>query len=724
MYFLDELKDFYLYKRKYLLPINDKDKHHGGLAFVLSPNIESTKKAITHPLFINKYYSSFYTEKAVLYYVNQEGEVDLYNAEYITEKAKLFEDSDSTITFNGYDHNVKIAKSYISSSSLIENARRLQYRLPKHFNVEVNITESLINTTKDSINLVPVNKMPKEFIDYANYCVFNMNMWIIYQMNPKINDWLCMACALRECDINTDGNKYSWKFHPNLGILNMGLINYEKEHGRDEYIRDIIKDKDGLKRLELSLSDIIYLTAKDTQATLRKIIFGEDAVDSDIENNIGIVTEDASYNNLYKKLFYKGRMKSNKELKDFYDTLRKDLGETIRFMYTNLSLYKKLNLFVDLSYYMNALVTTNTLKKVRGAKAFSELMKRLISDKRFTDAGYNKQTVIIPIKDWISLDDNPQFYLVNNSINPISCIYYLLNTSSAVKPKDIFGDREILFLGNKSYMKINFAKYEEEITPQMFLRNIKRIIDNAKVDDPEDEAIPEPFKQGPFTGSPVMSLKASPKAIKVQIIDDIEKSQKIKMDDITSSEEVGKEYTKAEMQKKELARQIEKAAERNDTVDKTLDSMETDEEDAERIKKIISDLSTNPDDRGNNISGARASRMLQLQNDFMDSEFEGKKIKDIILADPGKDDNKVEPISLKVDSVNPEWSNLKFAATIESYNLEDDIIRIFNCFSDKTYPLAIREVTKKDTSTTNDLKETYSEEIERIFLFNYSSCLS
>ena len=55
--------------------------------------------------------------------------------------------------------------------------------------------------------------------------------------------------------------------------------------------------------------------------------------------------------------------------------------------------------------------------------------------------------------------------------------------------------------------------------------------------------------------------------------------------------------------------------------------------------------------------------MLKLQNDFLDSEFEGRTIKDIIEYDISTT-SKAKPVKLDIDSVNPEWENLQFAANL------------------------------------------------------------
>ena len=88
-----------------------------------------------------------------------------------------------------------------------------------------------------------------------------------------------------------------------------------------------------------------------------------------------------------------------------------------------------------------------------------------------------------------------------------------------------------------------------------------------------------------------------------------------------------KELSEDDKKKKELVKVIDKSTKNQKTETQAIDNLDNNQEDAERMKQLLSDLSTNPDDRGSNISGARASRMLKLQNDFLDSKFEGEVYK-------------------------------------------------------------------------------------------------
>ena len=59
MIYIDEIKNLKLYKRQFLLPRNGIDKKHNNVVMLLTPNQESSKKIINHPLMKNKYYRCY-----------------------------------------------------------------------------------------------------------------------------------------------------------------------------------------------------------------------------------------------------------------------------------------------------------------------------------------------------------------------------------------------------------------------------------------------------------------------------------------------------------------------------------------------------------------------------------------------------------------------------------------------------------------------------------------
>ena len=79
-----------------------------------------------------------------------------------------------------------------------------------------------------------------------------------------------------------------------------------------------------------------------------------------------------------------------------------------------------------------------------------------------------------------------------------------------------------------------------------------------------------------------------------------------------------------------------------------------------------------------------------------------------LIYDEDAETEKINPIALNVDSVNPEWENLKYANMNESYNLDQDLVAMFNFFHDKKHPLVIKDIKVEDTSNTEDEIETYT----------------
>ena len=703
MYFLDELDDWRLYRRNVILPLDEKDKRHNSMAFILSPNIEGTKDVFNTPYLISRYYHGYYMEKSAMYYVNQENSIEEFDDEYITE-AELFEPKDIKINWEGYSHNIQKAKPHLKDKWFEEQCDKLKIRKSKVSNIHIRIMEKRYDSTNDTIYLVPAHRYPKDFKTYENYCHFSALMWIIYQENPNINSWLCMAIALKESGVSNLYNKKDWPFNFNLGVMCRSLELYEKENGRLSYINNIVKGYKGECKLDVTIGDIISLLGKDLRKELEPVIFGETVTLSDY---MGIITEDQKYNSYFKKILNKDRIRTTKDLKKIYDSI-KDEFTFIKYTYNSIGLYNRLNLFADLSHYNNSYLTNTTYVKIRGANAYLDLVNRLINDNRFNEAGYTNQSIIIPIKSWMNVigsENKETFYLIGQTVNILSCIYWSIQTGSN-DLKKIFGDREVLFLGESSFMKINFSKdYDKKKLPQL-LRNLRHIINNSIVADPDA------IVNGKAT--------ASARAITMNVIDNIEVARKIKIDNISGKEEVKpssddkKEKTEEEKAKElddakkdALVQTVQKNAKSNNNEEDTLASIDSNEEDSERVKKILSDLATNPEQGGSNISGARASRLLKLQNDFLDSEFEGKSIKNIIELQPTQEPQ-VEPVKLDIDSVNPEWKNLNFAATMDSYNLDDDIVRIFSSFYNKSNPLVVRSLDVEDTSTSEDLIRTYT----------------
>ena len=99
MIFIDEMKNMKIYKKQFFLPYNDKDKKHGSLVYLLSPNYASSRNLINSPMTINRrYFESYYFERNAAYYIKT-GKVP---QEELLEAA-IEEEKDSAI-HNGFDY--------------------------------------------------------------------------------------------------------------------------------------------------------------------------------------------------------------------------------------------------------------------------------------------------------------------------------------------------------------------------------------------------------------------------------------------------------------------------------------------------------------------------------------------------------------------------------------------------------------------------------------------
>ena len=70
--YLDEVKNETLYRRKFFLPINERDKRHNSLIFLLSNSFMGSYELRNTPFAINanRSFISYYMEPNVKYYMN------------------------------------------------------------------------------------------------------------------------------------------------------------------------------------------------------------------------------------------------------------------------------------------------------------------------------------------------------------------------------------------------------------------------------------------------------------------------------------------------------------------------------------------------------------------------------------------------------------------------------------------------------------------------------
>lgn len=725
MFFLDEIKKNKLSRKKFLLPLNDKDKRKGSMVYLLTPNYNSTLKLLSHPLLNNRYYYSYFMERSPFYYINSDKTAT--PASMVVEEVSLNKfEKENNVYFDGVEFDVDDLMRFITPQKLGDFERKYNTKINGKITFYINYPKNIQKCTNNEVYLLSRNKYDKEkYGTYSNYVDFMLYLLFAQIANPKINESLLISQALVLSGIyDIHRREGGFPFKQNVRTFCSAIKMYIDTFGEDKFINEIvIKNNTQLilidifkKKLKTSIDSCFDFNAKSFFCIKEEYndelyYQGNEVIKEGIylDNNVFLPLDESekSYDAIIRKSLYKDRIKTNKDMLEKYKKIKEDLP-FIKYTFLNVPMYKNMNLIYDLSYYNEIFFRNTDLPRLRMYKVYLDLMERMIIDDRLKS--YSKKTVIIPVNDWCNNNEN--VWLLQDSVNPISCLYksFLMNPNYF---KSKYQDLDFVFLGSRSYFVINSKEIPnmDKFKP-IFLKLIKMVSNGEIPTDDVDEN------------------ENSPKAISVDIIEKIEKSQKLNISNITpsmaasskpikvnikdekkeKSDSTGaKEQNKDEntVEKEELKQElVDKVAQASSNARDVDDAIEMLDDD-ERVKDILSALASEPDD-GPKISAARTSRLLKLQDDFMDKDFKGKKMSEILSYDDAYQNEKIEPISLNIDSVNPEWKELKYANVNEKYDLDKDLVSMFNFFHDKKYPLVIKDISVEDTSTSDDAIETYT----------------
>ena len=738
MIFVDEMKNNRVSRRPFLLPFNETKKKEGGLAILLSPSYEASKKIIRHNLFINKYYNSYFMERNCMYYIKQEGtQIDIQKeSSYITEEDNFSlynEDRLGRIIYRGFERDVAFVSRELNNETLKSLANKFCESV--YYPVEIEVFNRLeAPEYNNKISVSSPDKIDNTiYFSYKYYCLFRASLYFINQINPKCVNSVKYATAIVISGL-FEKVMFNFNFNKNLKELCYAIYSYlygikverDKVTHEDKYKRKINKDKmkkfketilkcNSVEELNNAMNKNMMGVIEDKYKSIIRYVLGikfdfnkgtslmlyettnmdeeyddisyyginkENSIYLD-ENKVVVLSEDASNNNQFRKMFYNERIATNKELIAHYNKVKQDCS-AIRYTFTTFDLYKGKNVFVDMSFYLSLFDKNCTFTRMRKMNTYIDLIKRLIKDKRYNS--YVKKTIIIPLfnADFLNKEN---YWLINTDVNIISTIYKLL-MSDPGRLSNLFSGYDILFLGENKYVKMNFSE-DKSINYGTFLKIIKKVTDNTPVEETDEDSY------------------TSPKVIKTQIIDKIEKTQGVAIDNIVPVK-LADNAPDREVIKQKLVEKIDQSANTKTSEEDTLEDI-----DDGRTREMIADLSMEPDD-GPSISAARASRILKIQNDLLDKEFKGQTLSEILNA-ADMDDNEIPPTSLPVDSVNPEWEDLKYVSSKKLYDLDKDIVNIFNNIANRTnskYPLYLYDLQVEDTSTSEDAVETYTAKYE------------
>ena len=259
-----------------------------------------------------------------------------------------------------------------------------------------------------------------------------------------------------------------------------------------------------------------------------------------------IITEGASmffelnsskYSIKLKNYLYSERMKNDKEVLLQYKDVKSSVPQ-IRRTYLKLKMYKKFNVFVDLSYYHALFLKNNIYRMDNAVSLYFDFLNRLINSKGI-DEEYTTKTIFIPIDSGIwPVQPDTDITDYRKNLNPISTIFRLVRTKPEVIRK-AWGDKKIVFVGSKGYFTVDFNRLDvAQLT--RFKKNLNRLMSDTNepiIDDEEAGDTINPDPEGNLSASlPPRHVKFTDTsaAMAARIIDRIENDTSIKIDDISA----------------------------------------------------------------------------------------------------------------------------------------------------------------------------------------------
>ena len=579
MVFLEQMKNMKIYKRPMFLPTLDNDKKKHSAIMLLTPNYESSKRLMNHPMLINRLrYQSYYLERDVSFYIYgkvsktvelEEYAHDVTSYELYTtlcemssaERNKLPDSVFGIPDKRKYPlDSVKHVKSaikffnYVDSEDEEKLARNIKKAIKKYNVVVKDVGDknrfSKYYTVKEEA--ITEGTVVESVIDSPSYVLSNYMRFDGYYSDVVAGVSEITPSMYKDC-INKSGIKVSRA--EDLPILHVCFTEgyttlplCSKLEGKDiyifisspknentfmngesysEYCKSLITEafKSWNTRTELGVVKEIYsgddIKTVDDTYTHESYVFNE-ATQYNEENcmNLGdhLITffnEAGNYDGQLRKLLFAERIKQRKDLVEKLDQVKAD-NKWIKYAYPEMSKLQSKNVFVDLYYYNELFFKNNIWKLRKGFDLYLSLLERLLNDPRIKANGYTKKTLFIPVKDW-DIDKATRMWMYRESVNPISIIFELMRTDNA-RLKQVFGDTILVFFDSNRIFKLDFSALEDiPKTAQLFMKFIKLFRTGQAEEDTDVDA--------------EFDHKETPEVIKANIVDQIEISKGV---DLTS----------------------------------------------------------------------------------------------------------------------------------------------------------------------------------------------
>ena len=261
-----------------------------------------------------------------------------------------------------------------------------------------------------------------------------------------------------------------------------------------------------------------------------------------VENQMFVFTEElsqTSYDTKIRQYLFKDRLKTTSDLIAIYNRVKAEVP-TIRKAYVKPEMYKSLNTFIDLSYYNGLFLRNIGYQRDVAIKFYWEFLNRMLNgtDPYFRDH-YSKNTIFVPV--WKGAwDVKPDTYVYDwkENINPISVIFRMIRRNPTALIES-WKSYNFIFVGRTGFFRVDFSQFALRNLVK-FRRNLEKLYNQEPIIDDEEEDGYGP----PIMGSNKDADASSSAAITAQVVDQIEKSTGVEINDISAATAKNKQNIK------------------------------------------------------------------------------------------------------------------------------------------------------------------------------------
>lgn len=653
--FLENLKELQIYRNRFHLPMNPKDRLHGSAVFLFTKTLTDSIDLMQNPIFVNlRTFISYYLERDVMFYINESHLIP-------------YRDEDNEVLLESLTK--KERDSIPENEFGLPEERKFPLDTPEHVKSAIHLFGHCPEDKKHELAKRIMKAAAKNGIEVDQKSqVYKYATQHAIEEKP-VNEEVESLEEAKSSDIELSDEQ--------LSLL--------KEEATYEVVNVYKHVANNTSVIEESFAQA-NINGKEFQ------IYFNEAVDFILNERTAFSSQ--GFSNKFRSLLYKERIKNQKEQFVIYDYIRSRVG-MIAHAYIDYQKYQKKNLFIDMAYYMNLFFKNNMFRLDTGVDLFIELASRSFHDSRLSAAGYNRKTVLVPLDKWCRSADLAWDY--HKELNPVSAIVRMAQRKDLSLLKEKWGGMDFVFLTKTSYMKLNIDNFNMEDIPK-FKTLISKIIRNDINDikvverDSSDVIASKFIARLSRTGVNILNLSGG--------------TSELSPAEVKKRMKVGLKPKSQEEKKAQLVQKVKDIADNSTSEEDLMDNIDKSPEDKEWLANVIADLQS---EGGPDISKTRQARLNKANEDFLEKSIKGRKIKDM-LADSTSQD--IPTDNIPIDSMNEDWKEVKFSNFSKAYDLDADIVSIMNSMIDKTRPLAIIDINKEDNSTSEDYIETWEVKFE------------